>query len=133
MSEHYNADPYTLSTKLRKRFREVKKVEQAKQKANDELKGRYALPASLSLVEDDEQARQEAKEEWARGKRELANKRRKLGLDAVPASLSSKSPSASSSRNTLTSLRTRILENTARQSNPFNQSRSVVAKIGNRV
>jgi coiled-coil domain-containing protein 130 len=122
VSEHYNSDPYTHSTRLRKRFREEKKVDQAKQKANDEIKGRYGLPASLSLVEDDEQAKQEAKEEWAKAKLELSSKRRKLGGDA-------KSPSSSSSANPLKSLRTRILENTARHSNPFNYARSTTGKV----
>ncbi|KAG6821701.1 hypothetical protein H0H87_005728, partial [Tephrocybe sp. NHM501043] len=72
MSEHYNADPYSLSTKVRKRFREVKKVEQQKQKVDNHIKDRYGLPASLSLLEEDEATATEAKEEWARGKRELA-------------------------------------------------------------
>jgi coiled-coil domain-containing protein 130 len=124
-SEQYNADPYAHSTRLRKRFREEKKVELAKQKANDDIKGRYGLPASLSLVEDDEQAKQEAKEEWVKAKLELASrKRRKLGEDVRPSSSSS-----SSSVNPLDSLRTRILDNTARQSNPFNQSRTTAGKI----
>lgn len=115
-SEHYNADPYAHSTRIRKRFREEKKIEQAKQKANDEIKGRYGLPASLSLVEDDEQAKQEAKEEWIKAR--LGSKRRKLGS----------SSSSSSSTNPLDSLRTRILENTAKQSNPFNHPRSATRK-----
>jgi len=122
-SERYNADPYAHSTRIRKRFREEKKIEQAKQKANDEIKGRYGLPASLSLVEDDEQAKQEAKEEWIKAKLEMASsKRRKLGGDVS-------SSSSSSSANPLSSLRTRILENTAKQSNPFNHQRSTARKV----
>ena len=125
VSEHYNADPYAHSTRLRKRFREEKKIDRAKQKANDEIKGRYGLPESLSLVEDDEQAKQEAKKEWTKAKLELeSSKRRKLGGDIKP-SLSS---SSSSSVNPLNSLRTRILENTARQSNPFSNPRSMIGK-----
>jgi coiled-coil domain-containing protein 130 len=135
MSEHYNADPYALSSKVRKRFREVKKVEQRKQRADDHIKGRYGLPVSLTLLEEDEAARQEAKEEWARGQRELAaeerNKRRKLGVDivSIPSSSSKLTPlhhpkPASlepPSKNPIDSLRARILENTARQTNPFSR------------
>jgi coiled-coil domain-containing protein 130 len=128
VSEQFNADPYVHSARVRKRFREEKKVEQVKQKANDEIKGRYGLPASLSLLEDDEQTKQEAKQEWTKAKLELAsNKRRRLGGD-IDGSLLSSSLSSSSSANSLNSLRTRILENTARQSNPFNPSRCTTAK-----
>ncbi|KAG6855582.1 hypothetical protein H0H87_000607 [Tephrocybe sp. NHM501043] len=126
MSEHYNADPYSLSTKVRKRFREVKKVEQQKQKADNHIKDRYGLPASLSLLEEDEATAAEAKEEWARGKRELAaeesNKRRRLAVDivSIPASSSKtvhrSSKSKPPSSNPVDALRARILGNTARQS-----------------
>ncbi|KAG5651517.1 hypothetical protein H0H81_008354 [Sphagnurus paluster] len=134
VSEHYNADPYTLSTKVRKRFREVKKVEQRQQRADDHIKGRYGLPASLTLIKEDDVTRQDAKQEWERAKREHAveegNKRRKLAVEIVtiPAASSSKTlrslrPPASSlkppPKNPIDSLRARILENTARQTNPF--------------
>ncbi|KAG6853786.1 hypothetical protein C0991_001375 [Blastosporella zonata] len=134
MSEHYNADPYTLSIKVRKRFREVKKVEQQKQKADDNIKSRYGLPASLSLLEEDDATAKEAKEEWARGKRELAaeesNKRRRLTVDVTSITASSSKSERHSksttlklpSSNPVDSLRARILGNTARQTNPFGRS-----------
>ncbi|KAG6909976.1 hypothetical protein DXG01_013976 [Tephrocybe rancida] len=127
ISEHYNADPYALSSKVRKRFREVKKVEQQKQKADDHIKNRYGLPASLSLLEEDEATTKEAQEEWARGKRELAaeesNKRRRIAVDLVSIPSSSKGvqrrsksvAQKNSASNPVDSLRARILENTARQ------------------
>ncbi|KAF9466461.1 DUF572-domain-containing protein [Collybia nuda] len=149
VSEHYNSDPYTLSTKVRKRFREEKKIEQRQRRMDDHIKGRYGLPASLSLVADDDESRQMAKEEWEHGKRELAlresSKRRKLAVEVVSIPTSSARPGTSSaasissleasrlhrlpsqsktsSTNVLNSLRARILENTARQSNPFNKQR----------
>ncbi|KAF8876729.1 hypothetical protein BD779DRAFT_1677629 [Infundibulicybe gibba] len=129
LSEHYNADPYSLSCKVRKRFREAKKIEKQKEKANEHIKGRYALPETLQLLEDDEAAKQTAKEEWIKGKLELElqerTKRRKLAVETVTI------PSASGSRPSLSrkvapstgvsALRARILENTARQSNPFSR------------
>lgn len=148
VSEHYNSDPYALSTKVRKRFREEKKIEQRQQRMDDHIKGRYGLPVSLSLVADDDEARQTAKDEWEQGKRELAlresSKRRKLAVEVVSIPTSSTRPATSSaasapsrplqrhksssqpkgsSTNALNSLRARILENTARQSNPFNKQR----------
>ncbi|KAJ2922541.1 hypothetical protein H1R20_g14552, partial [Candolleomyces eurysporus] len=68
VSDHYNSDPYTLSLKARKRFREEKKVEQQKRKADDSLKGRYGLPSSLNLLEDDEQTKEDAKALWLKEK-----------------------------------------------------------------
>jgi coiled-coil domain-containing protein 130 len=102
VSDHYSADPYTLSSKVRKRFREEKKVALAKKEADDQLKGRYALPEALVLAEDDEETRREARAEWAKGQSLLPAKRRKLG-------------SGLSSGNASTSLRARILGNTAQQ------------------
>ena len=125
LSENYNADPYTLSSKVRKRFREVKKVEQQKQKADEHIKSRYGLPASLRLSEEDEGTIKEAKEEWNRGRRELAakesKKRRRLAVDIVSIPSSSTSPLTVTARTSkpIDSLRARILENTARRTNPF--------------
>lgn len=128
VSEHYNADPYTLSLKVRKKFREEKKLDQQKRKADDELKGRYGLPASLSLLEEDAKAREEAKSAWEEAKQQLQSKesakRRRIGGVDVPvissthrtasgSSASSKTnPSASCS--SLDTLRARILSNTAK-------------------
>ncbi|KAF5359166.1 hypothetical protein D9756_003171 [Leucocoprinus leucothites] len=123
VSEHYNADPYSLSLKVRRKFREEKKIDQQKRKADDDLKGRYGLPASLSLLEDDAEAKEEAKSAWAEARQKLqsqegAKRRRIGGVDVVvtpslsrPASGSS---SASSKSSSLDTLRTRILSNTAK-------------------
>ncbi|KII84440.1 hypothetical protein PLICRDRAFT_701980 [Plicaturopsis crispa FD-325 SS-3] len=138
VSEQYNADPYTLSTKVRKRFREEKKIEKQKRDADDQIKGKYALPETLGLVPDDDDAKDEARQAWERGRRELElrerSKRRRFAIDvtsipAVAPSREQRKLAASSSKrsqphNTVTSLRARILENTARQSDPFNPSSS---------
>ena len=98
VSQQYNADPYAHSLRVRRRFREEKKVEKEKQKADDQLKGRYGLPASLTLLEDDAASTQEAREQW------LREKRRNVG--------------ARPSR-TLDTLRARVLGNKSRHSRPF--------------
>lgn len=116
VSDHYNSDPYTLSLRARKRFREEKKVDQQKKAADDTLKGRYGLPSSLNLLEDDEQAKQDAKALWLQEKRKHMphehTKRRKLESEivSIPGSSASSSRSAS---NAVSSLRARILQNTA--------------------
>jgi len=98
VSQHYDADPYTHSLRVRKRFREERKVEKQKQKADDQLKGRYGLPASLTLLEDDATSKQEAREQW------LREKRRKVG---------------GPSKSNFDTLRARVLANTTRHSRPF--------------
>ncbi|KAG6877508.1 hypothetical protein C0993_006457, partial [Termitomyces sp. T159_Od127] len=126
LSEHYNADPYILSSKVRKRFRDVKKVEQQKQKADDYIKNCYGLPDSLSLLEDDEETIKEAKEEWERGQRELSakesNKRRRLTGDIMSIPSSSSRSAITRSSNPADSLRARILENTARRAKSLSMS-----------
>ncbi|KAJ7637594.1 DUF572-domain-containing protein [Mycena polygramma] len=126
VSEHYNSDPFSLSMKVRKRFREEKKVEKAKKQADDRIKDRYGLPESLRLVEDDDKAAQDAKAEWARARRDLelreSTKRRKLAVEITTIPTSSPSRRAvkrPATTNPIASLRARVLENTARQSNPF--------------
>ncbi|TEB27014.1 DUF572-domain-containing protein [Coprinellus micaceus] len=88
VSDHYNADPYAMSSRIRKRFREDKKVEQNKRAADDNVKSKYGLPSTLSLVEDDDEARQEAKSEWDRARSAQASresaKRRKLSTEINP-------------------------------------------------
>ncbi|KAJ7158920.1 DUF572-domain-containing protein [Mycena filopes] len=132
-SEHYNSDPFALSSKVRRRFREEKKVEKAKKQADDRIKDRYGLPESLTLIEDDDKAAQDARAEWARGRRELelreSSKRRKLAVEitTIPSS-SSRRPSkrpATATANPIASLRARVLENTARQSNPFGRPKAL--------
>ncbi|KAJ7838366.1 hypothetical protein B0H14DRAFT_2448966, partial [Mycena olivaceomarginata] len=68
VTEHYNSDPFALSTKIRKRFREEKKVEKA---TDENIKARYGLPETLTLVEDDARTAEEAKEQWAQARAEV--------------------------------------------------------------
>ena len=68
MSEHYNADPYAHSLRLRKRFREEKKVEKQKEEADNHIKARYGLPSELSLLRDDDTSIQEASDAWAKAR-----------------------------------------------------------------
>ena len=116
-SEHYNSDPYSLSSKARRKFREEKKIELKKRQSDDLLKGRYGLPTSLSLMEDDQVAVQEAKVEWEKGKRELQlreSKRRRTLTETglIPSARISKNHTSDSPLN---SLRTRLLQNTAKR------------------
>jgi coiled-coil domain-containing protein 130 len=141
VSEHYNSDPYSLSLKVRKRFRAEKKAEKEKKAVDDGIKERYGLPESLSLLQEDDQAKSEAIEEWEKGRRELEarenTKRRRLESTAIPTSataklshlrptskLSSGSTVKRTSNSAVSSLRARILENTARHSDPFGRERS---------
>lgn len=84
VSEHYNADPYALSRKVRKRFREEKKLEKQRSDADNEIKSRYGLPGEFNLVEEDESAREEARRDWAKGRQELrlrdGLKRKRIGM-----------------------------------------------------
>ncbi|KAK0235664.1 DUF572-domain-containing protein [Armillaria nabsnona] len=113
-SEHYNADPYALSSKVRKVFRHEKKIETAKRKADDEIKGRYAFPAEMKLLEDDEQSHTDAKEEWQRRRSEFEARERKRRKFPVASSLAL--PTSNSKSQTVNSLRARILGNTAKNS-----------------
>jgi len=113
-----------------------------KQKADDELKNRYGLPETLGLMEEDEVSRREAKAEWDRGVKELElrkqSKRQRLALEvnSIPVTFSSSrlesksSTSASKQMGGSCSLRTRILENTARRSTSQSQLRSASRATG---
>ncbi|KAI5892409.1 DUF572-domain-containing protein [Schizophyllum commune H4-8] len=122
-SDRLNADPYALSRKVRKHFREEKKVEQKKRAADDEIKDRYGLPVELDLARarEDEDSAKEAREAWVRGKRELEQreaegaKRRKLGQGSTSISISAP-PSSKKKGGGLDQLRSTILRNTARHS-----------------
>ncbi|KAJ7593725.1 DUF572-domain-containing protein [Mycena floridula] len=103
VSEQFNADPYALSSKVRKRFRVEKKIEKAKKAKDDELKGRYGLPASLRLVAEDSSTVDAAKAEWVSAKRRL--------ITAPPTRRPSSSKPADA-------LRARILANTAKARQP---------------
>ncbi|KAF9048409.1 DUF572-domain-containing protein [Panaeolus papilionaceus] len=129
LSEHYNSDPYSLSLKARKRFREEKKIEQAKAKADTQLKDRYGLATELTLVREDDDLIKEAKTEWQKNRAEMesVSKRRKLGVADTPSIASSSTQlnfSKSSAPNTLATLRARILKNTAKQSSSSSSSQS---------
>jgi coiled-coil domain-containing protein 130 len=140
VSEHYNSDPYSLSLKVRKRFRTEKKVEKEKKAVDDGIKDRYGLPETLSLLQEDDKARSEAIEEWQKGRRELEareTKKRRLEGTTTPTSSTAKfshlrpmsklSSGATSSRGSaISSLRARILENTARHSDPLSKERSKI-------
>ncbi|KXN85861.1 hypothetical protein AN958_10759 [Leucoagaricus sp. SymC.cos] len=128
VSEHYNADPYTLSQKARKKFREEKKIDQQKRKADDDLKGRYGLPAALSLLEDDDKAKEEAKSAWEEAKQlhqQQTAKRRRVGRVDVPSTSRTASGSSvsASSKSSLDTLRARILSNTAKNGSSSASSR----------
>ncbi|KZP27347.1 DUF572-domain-containing protein [Athelia psychrophila] len=132
VSEHYNSDPYTLSMKVRKRFREDKQIDKAKSAIDDGIKSKYGLPETLRLVEDNLDFRDEVKDEWEKGQRQLeaneSSKRRRLALESTvkPAKTNAsrlKAASTTSSRakrtnDVVASLRARIMENTARISHP---------------
>ena len=127
ISEQYNADPYSLSLKARKQFRQEKKVEQSKRKADDLIKDRYGLPTSLSLLEDDDEMVQEAKQKWMKGKEEIQRNQnlrnlrpRRFAMDrlSIPTT-SSRRITPQTKEQTLASLKARILDNTARKSHSF--------------
>lgn len=125
LADHYGEDPYSLSLKVRKRFRVEKKIEKEKQEADKELKGKYGLPEELPLLAaEDEDIRTQAKEDWLKGRQALAsqqnNKKRKLvEIGVVPTGSSNRmAPKAGSSSDPVASLRARILGNTARRKPP---------------
>jgi coiled-coil domain-containing protein 130 len=136
VSDHYNSDPYAMSTKIRKRFRQEKKTDLAQKKVDDTIKDRYGLPDSLTLLADDPSITEDAKSQWEKGRQELRTqasaKRRRLDAGIVPmretqkpssvSTLSSASIPSSQSKS-LETLRARILENTARQSNALGMTR----------
>jgi coiled-coil domain-containing protein 130 len=109
--------------RARKRFRAEKKVEQARIEADKSLKEKYGLPAELALERaDDASAAAEARDEWARARAERtaedARRKRKLALEApvLPAaSLRGSEPSPYPS-SAASSLRARLLSNSARRS-----------------
>lgn len=128
-SDHYSADPYSQSLRARKRFRQEKKVSREKEALDTKIKDTYALPEGLSLVEDSEEMRKEAKETWLKGRQEIRErepKRRKnitTSIEVAPiapprSSGSLRVPKSCEDLSTraisTSSLRARILENTAR-------------------
>lgn len=109
VSDKYNTDPYSLSRKVRNKFRGEKKIEKAIKAKDDEVKRRYGLPDSLGLVREDEPGLElEVKEQFHKARRRLEvekiNDQRRPGLPASP----SKS-----------SLSAAVLRNSLRRSDPF--------------
>ncbi|GJJ08451.1 hypothetical protein Clacol_002669 [Clathrus columnatus] len=88
VSDHYNNDPYTLSSRARRKFREEKRIEKAIKAKDDEVKRRYGLPENLSLLPEDGQFQEDAREKFrtAREKLTLESGSRNIR----PASLSAK-------------------------------------------
>jgi len=119
LSELYGTDPYELSSKVRKRFREEKKAEKRKRDAEEAVKEKYALPTDLKLVDNTE-----VEEEASRWKserrdweaRETAKRRRLSAEVGSSLSIGFKSTKANSLASTL-------LRNTARKSDPFLDSK----------
>ncbi|KAI0028963.1 CWC16 protein [Vararia minispora EC-137] len=112
-SDRLNSDPYTHSSRVRKRFRADKKEEKALQAADDALKVRYGLPAEMTLVRDDAQSVANAHNAWVEGRKEGVKRRK------VEARVSSPS-GGSSSGSALVSLKARVLSNSAaRRPDPF--------------
>ncbi|KAL1949807.1 hypothetical protein VTO73DRAFT_8688 [Trametes versicolor] len=131
VSDHYGSDPYAHSLRVRKRFREQKKIDKAREAADAQIKSTYGLPEALPLVAEDEETRTKAKAEWARARlvleEEDSAKRRKIGaeMSIMPSSstsrlstrtASSRSSGSSASGGAVSALRAKILGNTARQS-----------------
>ncbi|CAL1715985.1 unnamed protein product [Somion occarium] len=130
LADHYGSDPYSLSIKARKRFRVEKKIDKEKQAADDQLKGKYGLPETLPLQDEDEEIRSQAKDDWLKGRLALeaeqnTRKRKLVEISVVPRLIPLSSTSSGRSLNNSTaasdpvaSLRARILANTARRKPP---------------
>ncbi|KAF8339982.1 uncharacterized protein EI90DRAFT_3243071 [Cantharellus anzutake] len=100
LSERRNANPYALSSSLRKTFRKIKKAEKRAEDEEKAVRDKFALPEELHLVKEDD-VREEAKEEWVRSRREWEMEeevRQKkfdsnyghLGINGVPPKVTSK-------------------------------------------
>ena len=75
-SDKHNEDPYAASVRARRRFREKKKVDKAKEAADNVIKSRYGLPAELKLLEEGSSEVDEAKREWLKARRESSRLQR---------------------------------------------------------
>ncbi|KAH8831301.1 DUF572-domain-containing protein [Flagelloscypha sp. PMI_526] len=122
LSETKTSDPYTLSQKLRKTFREEKRVELKRKAEDDALKDKYGLPKEMKLDRETDETVKEAKEEWVKARAHVENEERQAKrrrMSHPHASISSmlrKSPHPKDN-SVLASLRARVLENTARKPN----------------
>ncbi|CCM07055.1 uncharacterized protein FIBRA_09377 [Fibroporia radiculosa] len=129
LADHYSTDPYSLSRKVRKRFREEKKIEKAQEEQDKQLKSAYGLPEELPLSAESEETRADAKQKWREEREALwmreAKRRR---IEAVPISglaaiTRRKEGSARNGTDAVSSLRAKILENTRRTSTAGDSSR----------
>jgi coiled-coil domain-containing protein 130 len=127
LSDRNNADPYALSLKLRRTFREQKKVDQKRKAAEDALKEKYALPRDLELVAEDD-VREEAKQSWKQGRKEWEERKaKKLRLEPSSGSLGLTSSRKASTSSRVSGSGTRpppslissILANSARRRDPL--------------
>ena len=134
VSDHYSSDPYSHSLRVRKRFRQEKKFAQEKEKMDTKIKDIYALPETLLLAEETEETSAAARQDWLKGRQEMRDreglKRRRSmsSIEIVPSQSSRAVPVKSVSHSTknsaarvgtVASLRSKILENTARHRGPL--------------
>jgi coiled-coil domain-containing protein 130 len=121
-SDNVNADPYTLSQRARKRFRAVKKEDQARTLRDTELKDRYSLPSEFALVREDDSTVADANSEWSKARAaavEAESKRQKRTLEQPTRLSASRVVSAAGGKYSTSGLSTlgrRILDNTSRRS-----------------
>jgi len=130
LSERRNLDPYTLSKKLRSTFRETKKADKRAREEEDSVRNKFALPAELQLVKEDD-VREEAREEWQRARREykleddvrqktFRSQHGSLGLNSRPKMMkSSRVAVGSSSSSAKSALAASLLRNSIKKSDPF--------------
>ncbi|KLO10245.1 DUF572-domain-containing protein [Schizopora paradoxa] len=156
-SEKYNADPYTLSSRVRKHFRVEKRELKRKKDEDDAVKTKYGLPEELVLSANDEVTSKDAKEEFLRARRAVGAdqeaKRQKLVAEAGqprplaslsrlpsqskrPPSSLSKTPSSSSSNlksnakmTASQTLRLKLLESRGRKADPFLNSSTLSSRL----
>jgi len=146
-SEKYNADPYALSSRVRKHFRVERRELKRRKDEDDAVKAKYGLPEDLVLPVNDELTISEAKEEFQRARRAFTAdqdaKRRKVEAEIgqprpQPSSKHSSSSllrsSGSSSSGSLKSaathaLRSKLLESSVRKADPFLNSSSVSSRL----
>ena len=131
LSDRISSDPYTHSQRVRKRFREQKKLDTARDAADERLKSAYGPPETLALAAESDESRSQAREEWEQARQALEDgresaKRLKLGeersvIPRTPSSARGSSRasgsrgSASGNGDAVSALRAKILGNTAKQ------------------
>jgi len=127
LSDRVNSDPYSHSKRMRRFFREEKKVEKAKEAADNLIKDQFALPKEMKLV-DEKEVVEEAKESWKEGraqvsteksnslfpKKTFAQARLAQTRNGEPSVRQSKSLSSNRQASTLSAI---LLRNTSRPSN----------------